>query len=340
MNFIQVLILLLVSGRAPAQPDRLVLDVDCDGGDDLESALEEVFYGEPANNSGNDRGRYAKERGPGLATCIPPSVLVNIRGTCDANVSVPRLQHVAFVGSDAESAGIRGRLTPEGRPVGPVIAAEDDSHVDVHNLTISRGVPGVRAQRAVVSVRDCRLLENETAVTSESSSFSISNSELAGNPGGLVITGGELGISDSTIANQFYGIFAQLYAIVTVGRTEIEGGVFARIGSYAWIYSSNVSGGLAVSVSENSQVQVSGGSIQGQVFAGLDSSLRLLSVEITGDLFASEFGKVVVSNSDVSGSIRCDGTSDASCSFSTVSGGSTCDNCRTPPPPSPSTPVP
>jgi hypothetical protein len=323
------------------QPATVRLSVDCDAGDDLESAVEGAFAGLPQAPRRNPGSSWLPPRPDGARGGFPVSdVIVTIEGTCTANLEVPAHARLVLEGVDRETSRIQGELDEGGAGVGRVVSVSRSAELVLGNLTISGGTEGVLAEHATVRIKDSVFRDNFVAVSVNSSETLMTGCVIESDSDGPAILAvqGILSAFQTDILGtgsglSGKGILAELGATVLIESCNIDGrhvALSARRGAYveaAGLTTSSES--VEVEVLEDSYVSVRSSVLGGALKANMNSTVLLVSTELAGDVSANAFGRlVIIEGSQVGGSLFCDATSDAQCHDSSVAGTSFCNHCQ------------
>ena len=179
-------LVLFFAPAVPAQSEPLIVDVDCDAGDDLAQVLRELELLATGHGAADDEGSDipVEPRRP---------VIINISGTCVANV-VLTLDEMTLRGVGVGPATIQGSAEPgrNSNPYGiPVLDARNLQNLYLENLTITGGWMGLRLVHSQVVIDDCSFLENGTGLWSENSISIVNHSHFERNREGIFTFGGD-----------------------------------------------------------------------------------------------------------------------------------------------------
>jgi len=322
-----------------ALPEPLIVDVDCAAGDDLAQVLREIEVLVGTAGEGDDEGYDYPSEGP-------RQIIVQIRGTCMANVTLT-LENLTLRGVGDEPAVIQG----DPHLQGVVVEARYLQYLVLENLTITGGWAGVRLVHSLASISRCHLSGNGTGLQSENSRSLVTNTDFERNRNAIFTFGGDhlhlhaFLIADNTQA----GILAD-GSSVTLGRGEIRD---TRIGlqlqgNATGLLRSNLLIDSSVSVIDSSHLSMFGPAtigVEGQLFVGNHSQFESNGASILANVLLARWGRAFFTDTPIEGEVvlsdfsevvfdgvgadllYCDATSDAVCETGAIDTVIGCEHC-------------
>jgi hypothetical protein len=223
----------------------VVLEVDCDSGDDLETIVGLAFSGvTEVNAQGTQQLRHTQGH-PGMTAMrsrsLASEVQVNLRGTCTANLVVPASMRLVILGQDPESSVIQGALNEHGEAVDGVFRVDRSAELMLQDLTVSRGSAGIYGDRATINVYNTHFRDNLVALSAGFSDATVLGCriEVDQDHAAIVMVKGILTVLNTDILNTGsvvgLGILADLGATAIVEYCQIDNlevALSARRGSF------------------------------------------------------------------------------------------------------------
>ena len=328
-----------------AQTEPLIVDVDCDAGDDLAQVLREIEVLVGGAGSADDEGYDFPSEGP-------RAIVVQIAGTCVANVTL-NMDYLTLRGVGDTPAVIQGDPEMHGTPV---VEARYVQHLLFDNLTITGGWIGVRLAHSLVVIHNCRLSGNGTGLQSENSRSIINQTWFEQNRDGIFSFGGDhVLLEDFLVADNTQTGIHGTGSFVTIGsgvirdnriglllhgnatgllraNLVIESSVTVQDSSHLSMYGPvTITGDDRIFVANQSLFETFGGSIDVNVLLARWGRAFFSDTPIEGEVLLYDFSEARF-DGEVSDLVYCDATSDAICETGSVGGVIGCKHCDGPVP--------
>jgi len=334
---------LVLGGVVELAANPVVVDVDCDAGDDLATAVAQAEATSVSRLVCVDPPPLGVEQpfaeageaiaiGERICSIVPPRpILVNVAGSCAGGVRITA-DHLTLQGVDA-----RARVSTTDPFFEALVTVDSADHVTIRNLSLENGIYNLRVidaedltvENAQLSCRVIGIFAFEPG-----SSIRVDNVTISTHPDatpsnlGIYALGAVVDVEDSVIevGQGIVGegndlrvvnttIIANLFAVGHSGSiVSISGGVSAIEGNVLLFGSPKRRAGVTL-----------GGSFTSPVYVGEFADAHLESTATLPELTLSKFTNAVIRGTV--GILECDAVSDAICDSPAAVGTSSCANC-------------